>query len=144
MKIDNSKGWTEAIVAENCSIQEYLKIAGILQISLDISFQNKVSDADSIYWDFTYREKELTLHYNTYVGISIFPKALTNATDSDNQIVMDVSKTLSDDLEKINNPGNFVSKYFEPESNTLWMNVSDIVTFYVTSSAVLSLRFAFL
>jgi hypothetical protein len=115
MKIDNSKGWTEAIVAENCSTQEFLKIAGILQFSLNISFQNKNSDTDSIYWDFIYRETELTLHYNTYVGISVFPKALTNASNSVNQVVLDLSKTLSDNLEKINNPSNFVSKYFDPE-----------------------------
>ncbi len=101
MKIDNSKGWTEAIVAENCSKQTFLKIAGIIQMSLDVFFQNKVSDTDSIYWDFTYKEIELTLHYNTYVGISIFPKALTIATNSDNQVVLDLSKTLSDDLEKL-------------------------------------------
>ena len=55
------------------------------------------------------------MHYNTYIGISVFPKALTNATNSDNQVVLDFSKTLSVDLEKFNNPGNFVSKYFDPE-----------------------------
>ena len=115
MKIDNSKGWTEVIIAENCSTQEFLKIAGILQSSLEIFFQDKLSDKDSIYWDFFYKEKELTLHYNTYVGISIFPKVLTNSTKSDNQMVLELSKTLSDNLEKFNNPGNFVAKYFDPE-----------------------------
>lgn len=115
MRINNSKGWTEVIIAEDGSIDEFLKIAGILQISLDISFQNKLRGPDSFYWDFIYKEKELTLHYNTYVGISVFPKALTNATNSDNQVVWDLSKTLSADLEKFNNPGNFVSKYFDPE-----------------------------
>jgi molybdenum cofactor cytidylyltransferase len=119
MKVNNSKGWTEAIVVENCPVQEFLKIAGILQISLNISFQNKLSDTDSIYWDFIYKEKELTLHYNTYDGISIFPKALKNATNSDNQIVLDLFEKLSDNLEKFNNLGNFVSKYFDPEP-TQW------------------------
>jgi hypothetical protein len=94
MKIDNSEGWTEAIIAENCAVQEYQRIAETLQISLGIFFHNKISDLDSIYWDFIYNEKELTLHYNTLVGISIFPKALKNATNSENQAVLDLSKTL--------------------------------------------------
>ena len=115
MKIDNSKGWTEAIVDENCSIDKFYKIAGIIHTILDISFTNKISDTDTSYWDFIYKDKELTLHYNIYVGVSIFPKSMTNASSSDNKIVLDLSKTLSDDLEKFNNPDNFVSKYFDPE-----------------------------
>jgi len=115
MKIDNSKGWTEAIIDENCSIDKFYKIAGILHTTLGISFKNKITDIDSSYWDFSYKEKELTLHYNIYVGISIFPKSLRNATSSDNQVVLDLSKTLSDSLEKFNSSDNFVSKYFDPE-----------------------------
>jgi hypothetical protein len=70
MKIDNSKGWTEAIIDENCSIDNFKKIASILHTTLGISFTNKISDTDSSYWDFTYKEKELTLHFNVYVGVS--------------------------------------------------------------------------
>jgi hypothetical protein len=115
MKIDNSKGWTEAIVDENCSIDKFYKIAGILHTTLDISFTDKISDTDTSYWDFIYKDKELTLHYNIYVGVSIFPKSMTNASSFDNQIILDLSKTLSDVLEKFNNSDNFVSKYFDPE-----------------------------
>jgi hypothetical protein len=115
MKIDNSKGWTESIIEENCSIDNFYKIAGILHTTLDISFTNEISDTDSSYWDFIYKESELTLHYNIYVGVSISPKSLTNTNTSDNQIVLDLSQTLSDTLEKLNNSDKFVSKYFEPE-----------------------------
>ncbi len=115
MKIDNSEGWTEAIIDENCSIDKFYKIAKILHTTFDVSFTNKISDTDSTYWDFRYKDKELTLHYNIYVGVSIFPKSLTNATSSDNQIVLDLSKNLSDNLENFTNPDKFVSKYFDPE-----------------------------
>jgi hypothetical protein len=115
MKIDNTQGWTEAFIDENCSIDKFHKIAGILRTTLDISFKNKISDTDSTYWDFVYKDKELSLHYNTFIGVSIFPKSLTNATSSDNQVVLDLSKKLYEDLEKFNNPDNFVSKYFDPE-----------------------------
>jgi hypothetical protein len=115
MKIDNNKGWTEVIIDENCSLDKFFKIAGILQTTLPISFTNKINDTETNYWDFIYKDKELTLHYNIYVGVSIFPKPMTNASSSDNQIVLDLSKTLLEDLDKFNNPNNFVSKYFDPE-----------------------------
>src|SRR5438034_567356 len=114
MKIDNSQGWTEAIIDENCSTEKFLKIAGILHTTLDITFTNKISDLDSIYWDFIYKDRELTLHYNNYVGVTIFPKALTNATDLDNKAVTALNQTLSEYLQKFNDPINFVSKYFDP------------------------------
>jgi hypothetical protein len=65
MKIDNTKTWTEGIIEENCSKETFYKVA----------------DLDSIYWDFIYEQRELTLHYNNYIGVSIFPKALKNAVD---------------------------------------------------------------
>jgi hypothetical protein len=115
MKIDNKNGWTEAIIEKNCSIDKFYKIARILHTNLDITFANKISDTDSTYWDFIYKDKELTLYYNTFVSVSIFPKSLTNATSSDNQIVLELSKTLSDYLENFSNPDNSISKYFDPE-----------------------------
>jgi len=115
MKIDNAKGWTEAIIEENCSTEKFYKVASILHTTLDITFTNKISDLDSIYWDFTYKDTELTLHYNNYMGVSIFPKALTTAGDLDNKMVTELGQTLSEDLQKFNDPNNFVSKYFYPE-----------------------------
>jgi hypothetical protein len=70
-----------------------------------------ISATESNYWDFIYKERQLTLHYNIYVGVSIFSKSLTNATSLDNQIVLDLSKTLSDGIEKFNNPDKFVAKF---------------------------------
>lgn len=115
MKINNSQGWTEAVVVENCSTEEFYKIAGVLHTTLGITFTNKISDSDSIYWDFIYKDAELTLHYNNYIGVSIFPKALTTAIDRENKTVMELSQTLSGFLKKFNDPKNFVSKYFDPE-----------------------------
>ena len=104
MKIDNSQGWTEAIIYENCSIVKFHRITGILQATLNISFRNKISDLDSKYWDFTYNKKELTIHYNVYTGVTIFPKSLTNASAAENKVVEDLTNTLSDFLEKKSSP----------------------------------------
>ncbi|MGV7107005.1 hypothetical protein [Flavobacterium sp. U410] len=115
MRIDRTKGWTEAIINENCSIDMFHKIAGIINTTLYISFKNKINDTESTYWDFNYKGKELTLHYNIYTGISVFPKSLVNANNSDNQIVLDFAENLSGIFKKNLVSENFVSKYFEPE-----------------------------
>ena len=94
MKIEINKGYTEVIIDGNCSMERFYKIADILHTTLGISFKNKISDLDSCYWDFIYKETTLTLHYNTYAGISVFPKFLTNATSLDNQIVVEVYQAL--------------------------------------------------
>lgn len=91
MKIVNVQSWTEAIIDENCSIESFYKIARILQTVINIEFTNKLSDLVSIYWDFTYKEKELTLHYNIYVGVVIFPKGLTDSTKLDNEVVRELA-----------------------------------------------------
>ena len=95
MKIDNSNGWTEAIIDENCSAEMFYKIAAILHSTLDIAFTNKISNLDSIYWDFIYKDVELTLHYNNYIGVLIFPKALANATVLQNKTVTELGDTFS-------------------------------------------------
>jgi hypothetical protein len=95
MKIDNANGWTEVIIEENCSSDKFYKIASILHAIFGFAFLNKISDFDSIYWDFDYNGTELTLHYNNYFGVSIFPRALTKALEKDNKTVTELYQNLS-------------------------------------------------
>ena len=115
MRIDNINVWTEAIIKEEYSFGEFNKIAGILQSTFDIVFLDKINDTDSSYWDFLYQDQELTLHSNTFIGISIFPKSLTNANNSENQSVLDLFQKLADIYIKLNNTSKYVAKYFDPE-----------------------------
>ena len=117
MKIDNNNGWTEAVISEQGSIEEFFKIAGLLQATMGISLENRVSETDSIYWDFTYNGRALTLHQNTFSGISIFPVSLNRAIELENEAVLHLFKSFSRILEKYRTTGNFISKYFEPEPN---------------------------
>ena len=95
MKIDNNNGWTEAVLAERGSVEDFFKIAGLLQASMDISLENRVSETDSIYWDFTYNGRVLTLHHNTFSGISIFPVSLNRAIELENEAVLHLFKSFS-------------------------------------------------
>jgi hypothetical protein len=99
MKINNVQGWTEAFIDENCTNEKFYKVAGILHTTLGITFKNKIADLDSMYWDFVFNDAELTLHYNNYVGVSIFPRALINAVSVENKTVTELAQTLSEYLQ---------------------------------------------
>ncbi len=133
MKTDYSQGYIEAIIDSSCSSDKFYKIAEILQKNLNIDFKNKLSDLDSIYWDFSYNNSKLTLHYNIYTGITIFPKFLKNATESETLTVLDIYQILSDNFKMFDTSDNFVSKYFDPEpiqwglrgDPNLWRDMKD-------------------
>lgn len=93
-QIDISKGWTEAIIDNNCEFSKFEKIAAVLKNQLNIVFTEQLNDFDTYYWDFTYGDSTLCLHYNIYLGVSIFPKKFKNANQIDNQNVISVMNVL--------------------------------------------------
>ncbi len=94
LKVDTSQGWTEAIIEESCEFNKFYKVAEDLAKHFDIAFTDKLKDFDSIYWDFDYKGSMLSLHYNIYLGISIFPLAFKKATHSDNEHVLQIANAL--------------------------------------------------
>ena len=88
-------GCTEAVIAENCGFDRFYKIADILAEQLRIRFTNKIDDSDTSYWDFNFKGHRLTLHYNIYDGVSIFPSNSRNAAQKDNDAVMELAKVLT-------------------------------------------------
>jgi hypothetical protein len=72
-QIDTSKGWTEAIIDNDCEISKLEKVAMLLKTKLNIVFTEQLNDFDTYYWDFAYDDSILCLHYNVYSGVSIFP-----------------------------------------------------------------------
>lgn len=112
MKIETGKGWMEVIIEEDCSQDRLMEIADILRKELPAVFDEVVGDTDSYYGDFTYRGITLTLHYNTFIGISVFPKSLGNSTPVENTMVVHVCQMLYDHLGK---PVDMLAKYFTPD-----------------------------
>lgn len=67
-------GNTEAVIDDNCGISKFYAIANTLATDLNVNFLNQVDDAESLDWDFKYKNALLTLHYNIFNGVSIFPQ----------------------------------------------------------------------
>ena len=86
-------GGTEAVIDDNCGITKFYAIANTLAEHLHIKFMNKVDDAETLDWDFKYKDQFLTLHYNIFNGVSIFPQALQTG-QSDSKAVTEVAHFL--------------------------------------------------
>lgn len=98
-KIETEKGWTEAIIDDDCELSKFYSVADLLLSEFNLTFSNKINDFDTLYWDFEYKGNDLVLHYNIYLGISIFPRAFKSATQKDNESVVEISTLL---LHKLN------------------------------------------
>lgn len=88
-------GCTEAVIAEYCGAELFHRMADILADQLKIRFTRKQEDSETQYWDFKYQGKPLTLHFNIYDGVSIFPQRLTDASRKDNEAVVELAGRLT-------------------------------------------------
>ena len=91
-------GCTEAVIDDDCGLKRFYEVANILADELKINFLNKLDDFDSLMWEFTYHGHALTLHYNIYTGISIYPRKFREAPRKDNDAVVEVAKFLENKL----------------------------------------------
>ena len=89
-QLKTTNGGTEAVIDDNCGISKFYAIANILTDDLQVKFLNQVDDAESLDWDFKYRGQFLTLHYNIFNGVSIYPQRLKNVA-KDNNAVLEVA-----------------------------------------------------
>jgi hypothetical protein len=89
-------GCTEVVLADNCGFDTFYKVADLLSDRFKIHFTNKIDDSETSYWDFSYRGHKLTLHFNIYNGISIFPRRCKDAVAKDNDAVKELADKLGD------------------------------------------------
>ena len=91
-------GCTEAIIDDDCGLQRFYEVANLLADELSIAFMEKMDDFDTLTWDFIYKGHLLTLYYNIYTGISIYPHHCREAVRKDNDAVIEVARFLENKL----------------------------------------------
>lgn len=91
-------GCTEAVIADDGNLNYFYHVAGIMNEDLRIKFVNKEDEFDSISWDFKFKGHPLTLHYNIYNGISVFPTKTHSAASKDNKAVVELASRLEGKL----------------------------------------------
>jgi hypothetical protein len=91
-------GCTEVVIADNGGLKQFYRVAEILSEDMQIHFSNKEDDFDTIDWDFKFKGQHLTLHYNIYNGISVFPTKTRDALNKDNKAVIELATLLEGKL----------------------------------------------
>ncbi len=91
-------GCTEVIIEDDCGLQRFYEVADILSDELEVNFTNKENDFDTLTWNFMFRKHVLTLHYNIYTGISIYPHKFREAPKKDNEAVVELARYLEGKL----------------------------------------------
>jgi hypothetical protein len=91
-------GCTEAVISDDGGLKRFYQVADILSEELKIRFSNKEDDFDTIDWEFKFKGHYLTLHYNIYNGISIFPTKTRDALNKENKAVVEIASILEEKL----------------------------------------------
>lgn len=86
-------GGTEAVIDDNCGISKFYLIADTLVDELHVNFLNQVDDAETLDWDFKYKNLLLTLHYNIFNGVSILP-IQGKRIEKENRAVVEIANFL--------------------------------------------------
>jgi hypothetical protein len=69
----------ETVIDDNCGISKFYAIATALTEELHVVFLNQVDDVETLDWDFSYKHKILTLHFDVYGGVSIAENHLSKS-----------------------------------------------------------------
>jgi hypothetical protein len=85
-ELKTKSGATEAVIDDNCGVTKFYAIAKTLSDHLQIQFMNQVDDSDTLDWDFKYKDQFLTLHYNIFNGVSIFPQQILQEKKQNNAV----------------------------------------------------------
>jgi hypothetical protein len=87
-------GCTEVVIADDGGLKQFYHTADVLSQELGIKFLNKEDDFDTIDWEFKFKGQTLTLHYNIYNGVTIFPTKTRDAMNKENKAVVELANVL--------------------------------------------------
>ena len=65
--------YPQITVSEPADMSLFEKIASVIESEIEGQWIEKLTSPDQCYWDFETEGEKLTLHYEHYLGISIFP-----------------------------------------------------------------------
>jgi hypothetical protein len=94
-------GCTEAIIDDDGGLKRFYQVADILSKDFQVAFCRKEDDFDSIDWDFCFHGSDLTLHYNIYTGVSLYPTQTKNARKNENKAVVELANVLEGKLIRL-------------------------------------------
>ncbi|MDO3626123.1 DUF3630 family protein [Mucilaginibacter sp. BT774] len=94
--ITNEIGFKEITIVDDCDFELFYLCAENLGKLLGIAYTNQVHDFDSIYWEFDFMGAMFILHYNIYLGISIYSQKGKDSSPADNKILDEIYELIKD------------------------------------------------
>ncbi|MFT3846642.1 MAG: hypothetical protein QM725_16400 [Lacibacter sp.] len=89
-------GYNEAVLDEEASYENFLDWADLIADKLKISFTKKLDDFEALYWDFVYKGTALTLSFNIFNGVSVFPSLEEKSDHFENAAIAELVDALKD------------------------------------------------
>jgi hypothetical protein len=89
-----TNGHAEAVLDDNCGFQKFYKVAYTISEKLRLPFTRKQEKSDTIDWDFSYKGRALTLHFNVYTGLSIVATPQKLMAKKDGDLAFELASTL--------------------------------------------------
>ena len=79
-----TKSYSEILISNEPDSELFKSISDRLRTEFKAELIDKVEDLDSKYFDFKIKDNVLTLHFQNFIGITLFPKELNNSTEKTN------------------------------------------------------------
>ena len=93
-RILKDKGWTEIILDDDCGYERFHSAIDLLKRECNAPFINFLDDFDTLYQDFRMGNIQLTLRYNIYEGLSLYPLKQQGSTEEEGSAAERVGKFL--------------------------------------------------
>ena len=91
VRLITTEGYPTIEAAEDCGFDFFYQTAQKLETVFQAEFVQKIDGFDSLYYDFLYRRAALTLHYNVYQGLCIYPTSTTATAETDKNLLTEMA-----------------------------------------------------
>jgi len=81
-----TQSYSEIIITEHADSSLFKRLADRIVSEFKAKLVEKINDLDTVYWDFQVKSEIITIHQQTFIGISVFPKELDKASIVANQL----------------------------------------------------------
>jgi 3',5'-cyclic AMP phosphodiesterase CpdA len=81
------KNYSEILLSSLPDNSLFIDFADRIKNEFKAEIVDKINDLDTVYWDLKINSDLITLHQQTFIGITVFPKDLDNASRQVNDLV---------------------------------------------------------
>ncbi len=89
-----TQSYSEIILTEQPDSSLFIRLADGIVSEYKASIIEKLNGLDSVYWDFLVESEIITLHQQTFIGITIFPRDLEKSTAEANRLAEKIAAML--------------------------------------------------